>query len=73
MQNPTRHRSSLPVDGGLRECRTARGNLPVTHRGLWRFVLEQLTGPALRLHRHRLHSAQLLEDLLQADNDRCPS
>ena len=48
----------------MRESRKARFDLPVRHAGLWRFVADQLLGPAKRLHNYRRLSVRMLEDTL---------
>lgn len=54
----------------MRESRTARFDLPVRHPALWRFVADQLLGPAKRLHDYRQLSVRMLEDTLDELNGR---
>ncbi len=56
----------------MRESRTARFNLPVRHPPLWRFLLQQLVSPVLRLHRLRNLSTRMIEDAMNdLDQDHC--
>ena len=51
----------------LRDSRTARFDLPVRHPPLWRFLLDLLAGPAVRLHRYRRLSERMLDDSLRRE------
>ena len=46
----------------FKESRTARFNLPVRHPGLWRFLLDQLVAPAIRVGRYRDLTTRMLEE-----------
>ncbi|MCH9695249.1 MAG: hypothetical protein K0U72_12135 [Gammaproteobacteria bacterium] len=55
-----------------RQFRTARFNVPVSHRSMVRRLLDQIAAPSMRLHRYRNLSAEMLEDSLDAvDRRRC--
>ena len=55
----------------IRDSRTARFDLPVSHPPLWRFLLDLLAGPARRLHRYRLLRDRMLEDALRRECGDC--
>lgn len=71
--NPQKKRGSPPArHAELREGRTARFNLPVRQPALWRFLLDQILSPAIRIHRYRNLSARMLEDTMrEMDGGRC--
>lgn len=64
MKSTNHHDSPRDTNAPLRECRTARFDLPVRHPPLWRFVLDRLLGPATRVHYYRQLSARMIGDTL---------
>lgn len=56
----------------FKESRTARFNLPVRHPALWRFLLDQLVAPAIRMGRYRKLTTQIFEDSMrEIDRGHC--
>lgn len=55
-----------------REARTARFNLPVCRRSLFRRLFDSLIAPPTRLHRYRSLSVGMLEETLEKlEGKRC--
>jgi len=60
------------MKSGTRSSRSARFDLPVRHPPLWRFVLDELTGPARRLHHYRrLSERMILRTLDELESGDC--
>lgn len=72
MNLDNRHVPLAGKETATRKRRTARFNLPIQSPGVWRFLLDQLLGPAKRLHNLRTMSTRMIEDALDdVDGRRC--
>lgn len=72
MKSQNHHDSSRDTDKPLRQSGTTPSDPPVRHQPVWRFLLNQLLGPATRVHYYRQLSARMIgETLDELDGRRC--
>ncbi len=63
--NPHNHRGDPAAkDVVLQESRSERFNLQVHHPAKWRFLLDLLLSPPMRIHRYRNLTTRMFEDTM---------